>query len=749
MKRNIITLLGLFLLVSLTAIGQNPAYFYYYKNKKVPLERHTDYVYLVMQPNVSSQAQLKIALGLNVEITKFGQSNVGRTLRTANSTATQSSEYWAEVKLSSRLPYTEQLNRLKDNPSVALVAPYFKSETETKIGLSNYFYVKLSNEYDLNLLLETAESTQTQIVGQNKFMPLWYTLKCTGTSYYNALEAANFFYESGRFAAAEPDFMINDLLNTASATTVSRSDETPYLVPNDPLYANQWGLNNTGQNGGTAGVDINAEDAWDITTGDPNIVVAVFDDGFEMNHPDLAANTFGTGFDIENGSTPSIVRGDHGTACAGIVGAVQDNNLGVSGVAPSTSLMSVSINFDVVTYQMLANGINWAWQNGADIISNSWGGGIPSNIFDNAITNALTNGRGGLGTVIVFITHNDNGLIRYPANSNPDIIAVGAMSPCGERKNPASCDGEGWWGSNFGNTLDVIAPGVLIPTTDRQGLAGYDTDDYADTFNGTSSACPHVAGVAALVLSVNPNLTVQEVNTIIEQSAQKVGGYNYQNTPGRPNGTWNNEMGYGLVDAHAAVLLAQTCQDNLVVNQDVPGGTTDNREANQTITATNTIFTNATAVYHAGNQVLLQPGFHAQSGSSFHAYVEGCSGVFQAKMQVQDTKTQEPVTYAPEEQQIPQIDLEEALDSREFIVFPNPFTEVLHFKYTVKQQESRVLLTLYTATGKEVSTLVREQRSAKGSYHVQFNGRELPEGIYLYRLEIGDTVKTGKIVLKK
>ncbi|MEM9687246.1 MAG: S8 family serine peptidase, partial [Bacteroidota bacterium] len=737
---------------SLTAIGQsNPDYFYYYKNKKVPLERNTDYIYLVMQPNVSSQTQLKVVLGSDVEITKFGQSNVGRTLRTANSTTTRSSEYWAEVKLNSRLPYTEQLNRLKDNPSIALVAPYFKTKTETKIGLSNYFYVKLRSEYDLNVLLETAESTQTQIVGQNKFMPLWYTLKCTGTSYYNALEAANFFYESGRFAAAEPDLMVDALLNTV-ATTASKSDEALYLVPNDPLYGNQWGLNNTGQNGGTAGIDVNAEAAWDITTGNSGVVVAVLDHGFEMNHPDLAANTFGTGFDTVNGIVPSVVRGSHGTACAGIVGAVQNNSLGVSGVAPNTSLMSVSSSLLLTPNirQELADGINWSWQNGADIISNSWGSDLlASTLIDNAITNALTNGRGGLGTIIVFATGNNNGPVSYPANSNPDIIAVGAMSPCGERKNPNSCDGEGWWGSNFGNTLDVIAPGVLIPTTDRQGAAGYDNDDYADTFNGTSSACPHVAGVAALVLGVNPNLTVQEVNTIIEQSAQKVGGYNYQNTPGRPNGTWDDEAGYGLVDAHAAVLLAQNCQDNLVVNQDVLGGTTDNQEANQTITATNTIFTNATAVYHAGNQVLLQPGFHSQSGAEFHAYVEGCSGIFQAKMQVQDTKTQEPVTYVPEEQQNAQIDLEEVPDSREFIVFPNPFTEILHFKYTVKQQDSRVLLTLYTATGREVSTLVREQRSAKGSYHVEFNGNGLPEGLYLYRLEIGDTVKTGKIVLKK
>ena len=144
MKRNAFVVLGVFLLFSLTAIGQSgTSYFYYYKNKKVPLERNTDYVYLVTKPNVSSQAQLTLYLGQNIEITKFSQSNVGQTLRKENGTATESSEYWAEVKLDKRLSYTEQLNQLKDNPSVALVAPYFKNETEEKIGLSNYFYVKI------------------------------------------------------------------------------------------------------------------------------------------------------------------------------------------------------------------------------------------------------------------------------------------------------------------------------------------------------------------------------------------------------------------------------------------------------------------------------------------------------------------------------------------------------------------------------------------------------------------------------
>ncbi len=234
----------------------------------------------------------------------------------------------------------------------------------------------------------------------------------------------------------------------------------------------------------------------------------------------------------------------------------------------------------------------WTWHNGADVISNSWGSAVQYQIIDDAIDSALIRGRNGLGCVVVFAAGNENSAVNYPANSNPDIIAVGAMSPCGERKrsssnpsevglgvtpdpNGVSCDGEKTWGSNYGNEIDLVAPGVLIPTTDRQGnngynpgteihvLAGgnkisndYNDDDYTVWFNGTSSACPQVAGVAALILSINSNLTQDKVRDIIESTCTKVGSYSYSTVSGRNNGTWNNQMGYGLLNAYAAVLKA-------------------------------------------------------------------------------------------------------------------------------------------------------------------------------------------------
>ena len=127
------------------------------------------------------------------------------------------------------------------------------------------------------------------------------------------------------------------------------------------------------------------------------------------------------------------------------------------------------------------------------------------------------------------------------------------MSPDGKRKNPSTIDGENW-GSNYGAALDIVAPGVKIPTTDRTGSAGYDSSDYFLSFNGTSSACPHVAAVAALVISVVPTLTQQQVVSAILTSTYKLPNYSFSTT--KTHGTWNQEVGYGLLNAKAAIQKA-------------------------------------------------------------------------------------------------------------------------------------------------------------------------------------------------
>lgn len=550
------------LFFSLSGISQEKeSDFYYYNGNKIFLEKNTQYLYVVTNSSLKTQAALEKNLDLKDKVSKFKRDDVLQSLsRVSFGISANPENYSAEVELGNqpldKSRYQTTVESIKNNRSVVFTAPYYYDTAGKKMALTQYFNVKLKNEGDIDVLMDYTSKTNTEIIGQNSFMPLWYTVGITPSSKVNAMSMANRFYESNLFENAEPNFMI-ELTQFGSAESLIEDLALPSM---DTFFNNQWGLKNTGQYGGTSGIDINAESAWLDTKGSPAIKVAVFDEGYEQNHPDLLHNNYGTGYDSDSGTTPSVVWGSHATACAGIIGAQQDNNLGVTGVAPRTNLMSVSIRFSTTNYTKLANGINWSWQNGADIISNSWGGGSPSTLFDNAITNAFTNGRDGLGTVIVFSSGNSNSSsIPYPINSNSNIISVGAMSMCGERKNPSSCDGENWWGSNYGSILDVVAPGVKIATTDRQGTAGYSTTDYVQDFNGTSSACPMVSGVAALILAENPCLSHTQVQDIIEQTSQKVRTdlYTYSTTGGRPNGTWNNQMGYGLVDAEAAVNLAQ------------------------------------------------------------------------------------------------------------------------------------------------------------------------------------------------
>ena len=548
-----IYILTLFLILPLISFSQSN--YYYYNNQKVHINIDREHVSL----NSISNSNYLTNYSVNyISKTEFVE-NRDRTYVTPTDNSAQNrrnlKNYYSEIKVknsvsNSILNYTNFINSLNQNSNTIKVSPCFKTLSGKRLGLTNNFYVKVNSSSNVNVLYSYAQNNNLEIIGKDPYMPNWYILSCSKNNPKNALEYANQFHESGLFITAEPEFIYHDLLAT-----------------NDPHYSDQWGLKNTGQYGSAyTGIDINVEEAWNITKGN-NVKVAIYDHGFEMNHPDLVSNVFGSGFDATTGSSPSQVRGSHGTACAGIIGAEQNNTIGVSGIAPESDIISISINLQFSdTPAQLASGFNWAWQNGVEVISNSWGGYTPSNIITDAIYNAINNGRNGLGCIIVFASGNENNTnIRYPGSAVPEVLVVGAMSPCGERKSPSSCDGESW-GACYGNQLDIVAPGVKIPTTDREGNNGYNpifetnsnySNEYYSKFNGTSSACPHVSAVAALVLSVNQCLSAQQVRDVIEQTAQKVGGYSYTTSSSHPNGTWNNEMGYGLVDAYAAVQMAQ------------------------------------------------------------------------------------------------------------------------------------------------------------------------------------------------
>lgn len=528
--------------------------FYYYKEGKMPLELNLHYAYLLC--NLNNQSSLQKKLGSVATITKFHQdiyqNRLIKTYKNSEPRMANPNNYYAEIRFTdSNLTEQQviaQLNDLRKMPEIISATHSYNIDKGNHFAITNYVWIGLKNENQMPQLLAEVDKINYSVVGQNPYMQEWVMLCPKQSAVMSQVKAAQWLTETGLFNVAEPEFIGGYAINCT----------------NDPLFPNQWGFNNTGQLGGTVGMDTRLCNAYAITTGSNNVDIAVIDEGFENNHPDLDGNIENTGYNTKTATTPTVVFGSHGTACAGIAAAEGNNSLGVTGVAYGADLMSVAMEFATLTNAQIADGFNWSRLNGAEVMSNSWGGGGASAVINTAISNALTLGRGGLGCVVLFATANDNaGTISYPANSNPDIIAVGAMSMCGQRKNPASCDGENWWGSNYGAGMDVVAPGVKIYTTDRQSTAGYNTasgvaGNYVTNFNGTSSACPHAAGIAALILSVNPCLTQHEVEMIMHTTARKVGGYSYTVNGLYPDGTWNNEMGYGLLDAEAAVKMAQT-----------------------------------------------------------------------------------------------------------------------------------------------------------------------------------------------
>ena len=335
------------------------------------------------------------------------------------------------------------------------------------------------------------------------------------------------------------------------------------LIPNDPGFGAQWHLDNLVY----PGVDLNVTGVWDDYQGN-GVVVGIVDTGIDYNHPDLAPNyRADLDYDARDGdfdSFASASNDDHGTVVAGVIAASLGHGDAV-GVAPSAEITGFRLGFggDGDMAQIVTQMQNMA---GVDIANNSWGfGGLFYDDFATAtfassgaaIRNAAESGRGGLGTVVTFAAGNSaqsgDDVNYHSFQSSRFTIATGAI----ER------DGDIAYFSTPGAAVLVSAPGSGIYSTDVQGAGGYSAGDYT-TLNGTSFAAPGVAGVAALMLEANADLGYRDVQEILAYSAvnPKSSDAGWQtNGASAWNGgglTFSHDYGFGLVDAHAAVRLAET-----------------------------------------------------------------------------------------------------------------------------------------------------------------------------------------------
>ncbi|NIO48381.1 MAG: S8 family serine peptidase [Candidatus Aminicenantes bacterium] len=316
-------------------------------------------------------------------------------------------------------------------------------------------------------------------------------------------------------------------------------------TPNDPLFDLQYALYNpdSGPPGSPQGderADIKATSAWEETKGDEDIVIAILDTGVDLNHPDLDDKIYSSGFDFINVDSDATDDEGHGTHVAGIAAAETDNGEGIAGVAWNCKILPVKVldNLGFGSYSEIIDGIIWAADNGADVINLSLGGDFPSTSLENALKYAYD-----MDIVNVAAVGNDGGAVLYPAAYDAYCLAVAATNQNDERVDFSNS--AGLYESNFGPEIDVAAPGYEIVSTVPTWYFGPGFIPYG-IGSGTSQASPHVAGLAALIKSIKPHLTADQIMEVIRFSADDV---NFVNNLGK-----DNYIGYGRINMDKALV---------------------------------------------------------------------------------------------------------------------------------------------------------------------------------------------------
>jgi parallel beta-helix repeat protein len=437
-------------------------------------------------------------------------------------------------------------NLLKSKAPVADVIPVYRDQEGYERCIDpEWFTVQFRSDVSGLRAAEILEQWGSKIV-VDEWTPGYYTVAVP--------DGLTVFEAVSRFMASEDVKFVEPVYYEFNITA------------GDTYLSDSWHLRNTGQEEGyTPGNSIHAFEAWGLTYGSSDVVIAIIDTGIESTHVDLRDNILdrdGADWDFEDSlSVEPIDYIGHGTCVSGIAAAAM-NDSGVRGVAPGVKIMPLKACTSASCTQYLVNAISYAASRAGDfdgmVISCSWFTSGDDTGIHNAIIEAHN-----AGVACFFAAGNENeDTLRYPAQYL-ETISVGAMAPCGGlRKSPTTCDGEDW-GSSYGDSLDIAAPGVNIYTTDMYGGNGrnpYDTPqddlpepyDYTKYFHKTSSAAPQAAGVAALMLSLDPSLDADDIRDILHNSAQKVGGYDYNWDQTRPG--HSRELGYGRLDAYGALV---------------------------------------------------------------------------------------------------------------------------------------------------------------------------------------------------
>jgi subtilisin family serine protease len=435
-----------------------------------------------------------------------------------------------------------------------------------EIGLDNKVFVEFDDKPDAELIKRILVDFGLRIDWTHQKLPTCILFELTSDALINPINISNDLKDGAEQYHCE----------NAEPCLISARREL--AIPADPFFDSQWHLKNTGQGDGVAGADCNAEEAWDHSWGSNEIKVAIIDNGFDLSHPDLGPiGKIVAPIDVVDHDTdPSNLTYalGHGTSCAGIAVASRGGGHTV-GIAPDCRLMPIRVDGLISDREELLAFFH-AYDNSADVISCSWGAPDEfhrsfwpiSRMAQLVFELCATGGRDGKGIPIFFAAGNGNESSELDGYaSNPHVIAI-AASTNQDKKAVYSDYGDNIWVCAPSSTgTPNGAPRVIpnVTTIDRTGRAGTNDTNYTSTFGGTSAAAPLVAGLAALMLSVNSELTCKQIKQILKEESVPIGQGSPTWYKDRLDNDYTDEydenkhskvFGYGRINAGAAVRRA-------------------------------------------------------------------------------------------------------------------------------------------------------------------------------------------------
>jgi len=525
-----------------------------------------------------------------------------------------------EMRASRSVQEMKQLTRsLRGRSDVQTATPVYKSGEKALVAPGRVI-AWFNPEVPREKIQTVLEEEGLEVMEEKDWAENLFYLRPTGEA--GPLQTANALHKHTSLKYAHPDFAtyssslggMTSKMRNSNRNADGRKpseDEPGTSSPDDEHYLEQWHLR-----------EMLAPAAWSTTRGNQDVTIAIIDDAVDVNHEDLSGNLVDQSrwrdtYDEDDDPTPENDLAAHGTAVAGIAAAVGNNEKGVAGVCPDCSILPVRTALDYDgTAADKAEGIVWAVQHGADVLNLSWKEtDTPADYIRHSILYASDQGREGNGAVVVAASGNDGEEpVRSPATYSR-VISVGYTDKEGSKGSI----------SQYGENLDIMAPGKEIFTTDAVTVPGYDNDPGLDTtpdgkyvknFGATSSASPSVAGIAGLMLSANSELSAKQVQSILQNTATDV-------QSGNASEGWDQYTGSGIADAYAAVRAASegsyTNEGQITV---VNGGSVDAEATAQASAGWLTLGTTSFTVPAGGQEVITADVDHSQINSPTTSSVE-------------------------------------------------------------------------------------------------------------------------------